>query len=234
MNLRRHLAALLVPAALLVTAPTAHAAGGIDVDVTGGELQLERLAPGYGGSTEVRVRNRSEHDADVTLRVTDVVDDENGCLRQEVDGDDTTCEPTGGELSAWLRVAVDRAGTTLWEGPMRDLADDGVLVADAMPAGTDVPLTLSVSLPFAAGNDTMTDRVGFALRVDASTDLAADGEVLGVDATAGGGDAGEDGTGLLPFTGSDIAPWLPWTGAFLLGAGGYLVVSRRRRDPAPA
>jgi LPXTG-motif cell wall-anchored protein len=165
-----------------------------------------------------------------------VVDDENGCIRPETNGGDSTCESSGGELSAWLRVAVDRAGSRLWEGSMSDLAADRVVIAEALPAGTEIPLTLEVTLPVEAGNDTMTDQVGFALRVDASADLASDGEVLGVEATAGRGpgDSDDEGSGLLPFTGSDVAPWLPWTGAFLVGAGGYLVVSRRRRTPEPA
>jgi LPXTG-motif cell wall-anchored protein len=233
-NPARRLAVLLAPVVLLVAAPAAHAAGGIDVDVTGGSLELERLAPGYGGTAEVRVTNGSTHDADVVLRVTDVVDDENGCLRQELDGGDTSCESAGGELSTWLQVAVDHAGSRLWEGAMSDLAADGVVIADALPAGTDLPLTLEITLPFEAGNDTMTDQVGFALRVDASADLASDGEVLGVEATAGGsGDSDDDGSGLLPFTGNDVARWMPWAGAFLLGSGGYLLVARRR-GPTPA
>jgi LPXTG-motif cell wall-anchored protein len=238
-HLRRRLAVLLVPAAILLAAPTAHAAGGIDVDVPGGGLQLERLAPGYGGSAEVRISNGSSHDADVTLRVQDLADDENGCIRPEVRDGDVTCDTAGGELSSWLRVTVeDDDGTQLWQGPMRDLEDAGALVAEGMPAGTDLPLTVRVELPFEAGNDTMTDRVDFALRVDASADLDTDTEVLGVEAAAGGkGDGDEDVAGvagLLPFTGSDVAPWVPLVGAFLVGAGGYLVVSRRRRDPAAA
>lgn len=247
MSIRHHLAVLLAPAALLLTAPAAHAAGGIDVDVTDGALRLEKLAPGYGGSAEVRVSNGSEHDADVTLRVSDVVDEENGCLRQEVASGDTSCAADGGELSRWLRVSLDHAGTPLWEGPLSALAGDGVVVADALPAGSVLPLTVRVVLPREAGNDTMTDRVGFALRVDAAADLTevagvedvadgadeGDGAVLGVEAGAGGGEDG-DGSGVLPFTGSDVAPWLPLTGAFLLGAGGYLVATRRRRTPEPA
>jgi LPXTG-motif cell wall-anchored protein len=237
-HLRRRLAVLLAPAAILLAAPAAQAAGGIDIDVPGGGLQIERLAPGYGGSAEVRVTNGSSHDADVTLRVQDLADDENGCLRQEVRDDDVTCDDAGGELSAWLRVSVEHDGTMLWEGRMRDLADGGALVAESMPSGTDLPLTVRVELPFEAGNDTMTDRVDFSLRVDATADLDSDTEVLGVEATAGGhgdGNGDDDGVaGLLPFTGSDMAPWVPLVGAFLVGAGGYLVVSRRRREPVSA
>ncbi len=239
MHLRRRLAVLLAPAAILLAAPAAQAtAGGIDVDVPGGGLRLERLAPGYGGSAEVRVSNGSSHDADVTLRVQDLADDETGCLRQETRDGDVTCDDDGGELSAWLRVSVEHDGTLLWEGRMRDLTDEGALVAESMPAGSDLPLTVRVELPIEAGNDTMTDRVDFSLRVDATADLDSDTEVLGVEATADGkgdGDADVAGVeGLLPFTGNDVRPWVPLVGAFFVGAGGYLVVSRRRRAPASA
>ena len=237
-HLRRRLAVLLAPAAILLAAPAAQATAGIDVDIPGGGLRLERLAPGYGGSAEVLVSNGSSHDADVTLRVQDLADDENGCLPQETRDGDVTCDDAGGELSAWLRVSVEHDGSLLWQGQMRDLADDGALVAESMPAGGELPLTVRVELPIEAGNDTMTDRVDFALRVDASADLDSDTEVLGVEATADGEGDGDGGVasveGLLPFTGNDVRPWVPLVGAFLVGAGGYLVVSRRRRDPASA
>lgn len=211
MRIRRHAAVLVAPAVLLLPAAPAFGAGGIDVDIPGGVLTFERLAPGYGGSAEVRISNGSEHDAEVMLRVTDVVDDENGCIRQEVNGGDATCDAGGGELSTWLRVAVDRDGERLGEGPMRLLECEGAIVAEAMPAGSDVPLAVSVTLPYEAGNDTMTDRVGFALRIDAAAETDEDTEILGVEATAGGGggDRGDrEGVGgvseLLPSTGGSV------------------------------
>lgn len=241
MRLVRRFAGLAVPAVLvLAPAAPAAAAGGIDIDVPSGGLTFERLAPGYGGVGDIVVSNGSEYDAEVALRVTDVVDDDNGCLRQESRDGDVTCDAGGGELSGWLRVSVERDGTAVWEGPMSALAEEGVVLDEAMPAGTSAPLRVRVLLPIAAGNDTMTDSVGFGLRVDATAGTGdTETEILGVEAAAGGDgeETADQGgvSGLLPFTGGDVDPWVPAVGLFLLGAGTYLLVSRRQgQSPEPA
>ncbi|MGA9749066.1 MAG: LPXTG cell wall anchor domain-containing protein [Nocardioides sp.] len=253
MLLRRHLGVLVAPVmvlmGLLLPWSPAQAAGGIEVDVEGGALSFERLAPGYGRTAAVRVSNQSEYDADLTLRVSDVVDDDDGCVRQEIRDGDVTCDAAGGELSSWLRLAIHRDGVSLWEGPMSTLVADGAVIGEAVPAGSDLPLTVSVMLPSGAGNDTMTDRVSFSLRIDATADTdtdaailgaalvggPSDSDVLGVEAAAGAATGDRGGiAGLLPETGAGVGSWLPWVGAFLLGSGGYLLISGRRRDPRPA
>ena len=234
MNLTRRAVGVLVPALLVVAAAVAPAwaAGGIDIETPEGGLAFERLAPGYGASAELRVRNGSEHDATVTLSVQDVLDDENGCIRQESrEGD--ACDLPGGELSGWLHVQVEDEGDVVWSGPMRSLSA-GAIIDDAMPSGSERPLTIAVSLPIAAGNDTMTDRVSFVLRVDATAETGeTETEVLGVEATANGGTAAGQpaggGEGFLPLTGGTVGRWTLWAAAFLVGSGSYLVLASRRQ-----
>ena len=241
MRLTRRVIGVLAPllSALAATAPPAAAAGGLEIETALGGLSFERLAPGYGGTAEVRVVNGSNHDAEVTLRLEDLVEDENGCIGPEARDGDTSCDAAGGELGSWLRVRVEHAGALLWEGPMTTLVDDGVVLDEAMGAGTELPLTVGVSLPVAAGNDTMTDRADFSLRVDAMARTGeTETEILGVEAFADGGTAAGRAAGdgdLLPLTGGTVGTWVLWTGTFLVGAGSYLLVAaRRQREPRAA
>jgi hypothetical protein len=197
-----------------------------------GAISLQRLAPGFGGRTEVRVVNESSGSADLVLQAVDVVDDENTCIGQETREGDVTCDSDGGELSSWLRVAVFRGGSITWQGTMDEL-EAGVPVAADLPAGETVPLEVDVALPFAAGNDTMTDRVQFGLRWTASAETGeSDTEILGVDAFAGNG--GQPGAGVpLPFTGVTVEPWLLWFAGVLV-AGGCVLLAASRRGVRPA
>jgi hypothetical protein len=240
-RLTRRVAGVLAPAllSLTVTAAPAAAAGEIDIETPLGGLSFERLAPGYGGTAEVRVVNGSEHDAEVTLGVEGLVEDENGCIGPETRDGDTSCDAVGGELGSWLRMRVEHDGVLLWEGPMTTLVEEGVVLDEAVGAGTELPLTVGVSLPVAAGNDTMTDRAVFSLRVDAMARTGgSDAEILGVEAFANGGMAAGQAAGgggddrLLPLTGGTVGAWLLGAGSFLVGAGSCLLVSAtRRRQP---
>ena len=227
--------ALGVFLALLGQAPVQADSGRLRVEVPGGAISIEKLAPGFSGTSTVRVTNGSDSPAELSLQVLDLEDDENGCLPQETRDGDITCDSSGGELSAWLRVQVARGDEQLWEGPITELGDRVVLDGD-VPAGETQSLDLTVALPIQAGNDTMTDRVDFDLRWDAraSTGDTAS-EVLGVEGFAPGAGPGGGLTGVaLPFTGATVQPWLLWFAGVLIGGGGVLLAVSRRLGRTPA
>jgi hypothetical protein len=230
---RSAFAALLLLGVL--AAPVHAESGGLEIHLPDGGISFEELAPGYGGSAEVRVTNGSEHDAELVLQAVDVSDDENTCVRQEVRDGDVTCDDGGGELSAWLQVQVVRDGVIAWKGPMTELMQS-VLITEDLAAGAEVPFEVSVELPVSAGNDTMTDRVEFGLRWTASADTGdTETDVLGVEGFAPGiGGAGGAGVP-LPFTGATADLWLLVFGGVLVSGGALLLGSRRlSRVPAHA
>jgi hypothetical protein len=199
-------------------------------------LNFLKLAPGYSTIGDVQVKNDSTHTAQLALQATDVAEDENGCNGPETRSGDTSCDTAGGELGAWLRVTVSRetdgSQQTLWSGGLSDLAS-GVVLADEMPAGAVWPIQMKVELPYAAGNDTQTDRVGFGLKWTASADTgeSSQAEVKGIEAFApGSGGGSSSGGGItLPFTGTAISPALLALDLGVLFAGGLLILASRRR-----
>lgn len=200
MRIRRW-AALAVSGALV--ALPAHAAAAEDLLRTpdGSPLAFEQLAPGHDRTASITVSNPSDGAAEVALQIELTTDDENGCLRQETFVATEQCEADGGELDAWLDVTVADADGTLWTGPISDLAEAQQLPG-SLAAGDDWDLDLTIGMPFEAGNDTMTDRIGFDLIVHAQTDTDVETEVLGVDATAEDGEtpsvAGMSGVAAVP------------------------------------
>jgi hypothetical protein len=92
---------------------------------------------------------------------------------------------------------------------------------------------MKVELPYAAGNDTQTDRVGFGLKWTTSADTgeSSQAEVKGIEAFApGSGGGSSSGGGItLPFTGTAISPALLALDLGVLFAGGLLVLASRRR-----
>ena len=216
-------------------APVQADSGRLRVEIPGGAVSIEKLAPGFSGTSSVRVTNGTDYPAELSLQVLDLEDDENGCLRQETRDGDVTCDSSGGELSAWLRVQVLRGDEQLWEGPITALAD-GVLLDGDVPAGESQSLDLTLALPIEAGNDTMTDRVDFDLRWDARASTGEEtSEILGVEGIAPGAGPGSGLAGVsLPFTGATVEPWLLWLAGVLIGGGGSLLAASRRLGRAPA
>ena len=203
-------------------APAASAEGGqllIDVPGDGGKgfvhdtdsplLRITELAPGYTTSGTLALRNDSSGRADLTLRALDVDESENGCVRPEQNDGDVTCTGDGGELADWLEVEVGEvtpAGTrSLWQGSLTELGGPGAGVAlESLGAGEVLPLRVTVTMRREAGNDTMTDGVGFGLRWNAEGDTGdAHADILGVAAFAPAGGSQGSSTG-LPLVGKAI------------------------------
>ena len=153
-----------------------------------GALDFASLSPGSTRTGAVTVTNPSDGPVTVALAVLDLSDDDAGCVRPEVRAGDTTCGADGGELSQWLQVTVAHDGDVLWHGALTDLQEDRALPGVLRP-GESRDLDITVDLPLASGNDTMTDRTGFDLRIRTlgeTGDDVGDPEVLGAQASTGG------------------------------------------------
>ena len=142
--------------------------------VSGGPVVVRSLAPGLSGSGTFTVRNETRDRADVRVTALAVIDRENSCISPEKRVPGERCSLDGGELSDWLRVTITRrqgaSEVKLWSGRLAQLRG-GVKLSGAVPARTSWTLRVALGLPWAAGNDTMTDSVSFGLRVDAACKL---------------------------------------------------------------
>lgn len=203
-------------------------------------LDFDRLAPGMTTSADLVVENASAATADLSLRATDVADDDNGCLPPEVRAGDTTCGPGGGDLGRWMQFTVSSVDSgvahRLWSGTIADL-ETGAVLEHGVTAGTAQSLRLDATLPHAAGNDTMSDRLGYDLRWTMSSSLGShSAQVAGERFT-------RDGTGTSASASAQPGLELPFTGLYLgrtlllaislLFAGLTLVLTTRLRRRQP-
>jgi hypothetical protein len=216
-------------------------------------LDVEALAPGRSTSAIVDVRNASGTPVRLDLKTLRPVDDENGCLRPETREPGEGCAADGGELSRWLRASVVRirpsGAATLWSGAFTDLAA-GVKLVSAMPARSTWRLRMTLSLPWRATNEVMSDTVRFGLRLAAECNDGRRAEIVGPQATVGG-DGGTSGPGHapgpsklsllasgprvgLPMTESSVSLWVLLLDLALPLGGVLLVVRSARRRAAPA
>lgn len=232
-------AALLVAFLSLLTLP-AHAAAG-HLRVSGG-VHVDGLSPGGSGSGELTVTNDSSYDARLDLEATDVVDDENGCLRQERQVPSEQCAADGGELGDELLLTITHDGDALWSGALPEL-ERGVTLTQHLAPGVSWQLRMEVALPFSSGNETMTDSTGFGLRFTASGQGGTiQVDAPGVHAGTGGGAPAGSGSGLatpvsLPLTGASVPLWVLLLDVVTLLVGAVLLAARRRRPfgaPRPA
>jgi hypothetical protein len=215
-------------------------------------LDVEALAPGRSTSAIVDVRNASGTPVRLDLETLRPVDDENGCERPETREPGEGCAADGGELSRWLRASVvhirPSGEATLWSGAFADLAA-GVRLVSAMPAQSTWRLRMTLSLPWAATNEVMSDTVRFGLRLAAECNDGRRSEIVGPPATVGG-DGGTSGPGhapglsrlsllasaprvALPMTESSVSLWVLLLD-LALPLGGVLLVRSARRRAAPA
>ena len=249
----RRSVARIVPVAMLATlamvlpgvlGAAAHAGDG-SLHVTGAPLDAARLAPGSGFSGTLEVRNDSAYVTRLDLRAIHVAQAENSCEAPERRVPSERCDADGGELGHWLEIRVSRDESPhqlLWAGSMRQL-EAGATLSDAMPAGAVWRLRMTLDLPFAATNDTMTDSIDFGLRLDASSQDGVT-EVSGPQVQAGGpgdtgvaGSPGENGVLAplthgprvgLPMTGATVSLWMLLLDLALLLVGGVLLTLVRR------
>jgi hypothetical protein len=196
-------------------------------------LDVSRMYPGSSGSGYLDVRNASAYDATLNLAVLDLVSQENGCQRPEMRVPGEQCDADGGELEDWLEVTVTREDLpggapdkVLWQGDLGSLAS-GADLGGSFPAGATWRLRMTVALPQAAGNETMSDSLTFDARLTATSSggtSTVDGpqvDVSGPKAHAGGLLPGPSVA--LPATGATVSLWMLLLDALVLGVGASLV-----------
>lgn len=187
-------------------------------------FDLSQIQPGYEGTATLRVRNDSDAPTSVSLSAVAVVDDENGCSRDEALVDHTCSGFDTGELSHELDASVSTdAGevtTTL------DALEKGAALGELGP-GAVGSYQVDVALPRAAGNETQSDRLGFTLRVTLA-DLGSV-DVLGTKISRGGPSGVSALIRRLPFTGTP-AERLVAAGLLLLLLGTFLRLAAMQRD----
>jgi hypothetical protein len=136
-------------------------------------FHYDKFAPGASTSTTLALKNDSHSAAKLSVKAIQVHDDDNGCLRQETLAGDTTCGPGGGELGHVMRFSVYCLGGNgsppLWSGTILDL-EKGVTAPADLPAGASIKVRVTAELPHDAGNDTMTDQLGFDLQFTLTSD----------------------------------------------------------------
>lgn len=218
-------------AALVLAVTTALALGAPAVAKKSFVEQLSNdeslLAPGTSTERALLITNPSNHAAELHLRVTDIENDDHGCVRPESRAGDDSCGGGGGELGDWLELTViDTAGTQLWSGDLGDLGEGAVLLPE-MPRRSDEELRIVTTMSLDAGNDTMTDAVGYDLEWTLTALHQSSVTTSRVSSTAGGAGAG------LSLTGSAVQA-LQSPRTYAVAAGLFLLMAlpgrlRRRR-----
>lgn len=206
---------------------------GFTANPVGPLLDTSGLAPGTSAAATLGVRSRFAVATELSVRLTHVHDDDNGCNPAEA-AVDSTCGAGQGDLGhaavATLEVATAERGSyrPVWRGAAERLVG-GVAAGLTVPGHADRWLRLTVAVPPQVGNVIESDTFTFGLRVVLAGNGASGGSgVGGVDT---GGHSG-NGTGGLAATGFSTVLFvsggalLLLAGAMLLGAGRS---DRRRR-----
>lgn len=171
----------LLAAVLLAGSAGADPHPNVQVSVAGGPftdvspqpvLDVSALAPGGSTSAVLGVRSGLRSATDLYLRLSDVHDDDNGCVRPEQDVD-PTCGRNGGEIGSVLQFRVataDQPGgayTTRWTGPadqLRRAVDTGFEFAAQATHWVRMTATLSADAGRAVESDTFRFTLDVVLR----------------------------------------------------------------------
>jgi hypothetical protein len=186
-------------------------------------LHVEDLAPGSVVTRDLVLWNTSSGAATLDLQVTDLVDDENGCIRPERQVATEGCEGDGGELSRWLTLELVERGASGSPGAtvLADLTSGRRLDLTIGP-DEKLPLTLRLEFSPESVNDTMTDTVEFATVVTAAHAEITTSSVTRTSGPLGDGPMAVSGRGStaalgaaerVSLLGADVA--LPLVGATL-------------------
>ena len=168
----------LLAAVLLAGSAGADPHPDVQVSVAGGPftdvspqplLDVSALAPGGSTSAVLGVRSGLRSTADLYLRLSDVHDDDNGCVRPE-QAVDTTCGPNGGEIGSVLQFRIETADqpggvyTTRWAGPA-DQLHHAMDTALEFAAQATKWVRMTASLSPDAGRSVESDTYRFTLDV---------------------------------------------------------------------
>ena len=244
MRRSRYILGMAAVAALLATAPATSAnasARYISINTGSGWVHdsvtplfsVDKLAPGYGRTSSLRVRNDASDPGDLVLSANDIVEYENGCMHSEAFVD-ATCGATEGELGKELIFGVyldpqndgSFEASPTWTGTLYDLTTATTLL-NSIPGGDIVGLKVDMTLPSSSGNETQTDDVDFSFRLTltGAGSPGSPGTTSGSGPSAGSGsDSTPQGPGSVEVKGvkvtrhqhsnllHDITGQLPFTG----------------------
>lgn len=195
-------------------------------------VDTNRLAPGRGFHGLLGVRSRFGVATRLSLQLTDVRDDDNGCPPPEA-RIDATCGRGQGELARHLRVTVSAAAvpggsySRVWSGRASALERSATLHL-RMPAKADRWLRISGEVPRNVGNIIETDTLHFGLQVVLAGSGVHGGSGVNGQRTHGGHRPASSWSSALADTG--VATDLFVTGAALLvGFGALLIYAGRSR-----
>lgn len=202
-------------------------------------LAAPGLMPGTDYAQTLTLRNDSDYDGRLALRLLALKDLENGCVSPERSSGDETCQRHHGELSHWLHIDVGRKTDSslvpLWTGKLDELRN-GVVLPEEFASKTDLPIQLTLSVPAEAGNELQTDgitgRLRWTIRTDKPGGSTPAGGTSGTDEERGRR-AGASTTGPDAWTPTASPAYEPWTAA--VGSGmvfaGLALILRLRRNP---
>lgn len=195
-------------------------------------VDTNHLAPGRGFHGLLGLRSRFAVPTRLSLQLSDVRDDDNGCPPSEA-RIDSTCGRGQGELARNLRVTISAAATAaghyfrVWSGRASALERSTTLHL-RMPAKTDRWLRISGEVPRDVGNIIESDTLHFGLRVVLAGGGVHGGSGVNGQRAQGGHRPSSSGSSGLADTG--VATDLFVTGAALLvGFGGLLIYAGRNR-----
>lgn len=185
------------------------------------------IAPGDSGSATFAVTNPQAFPVELSVAITGLANDDNGCNEPEQEIGDTTCGAGGGELQSDLRLVLTATDTTdrLIAGGALDTWP-GRPAVDTRALGGHEYRTYRVdySLPIGTSNMTQSDLVYFQLeiRLDQVLDSVASEPPAPVVLAA---------TPSLPRTGTNAEMIvILGLGAVLFGTGLLTMSMRRRRS----
>ena len=169
---------------LALVTPAAADPRGIEVELGGdgtsagaGEvLTTGVLAP--GSAVRGRVLARTGTPGVLTVGVTGVRSDDNGCVEPERRAGDTGCGRGEGELVESAQVTIRRNDGVEWRGGLSELVEQGAPMGRLQP-GHDAELEIELGLPSSIGNRAQEDSLtlAFTFRIGSEPHRLA---VLGV------------------------------------------------------
>jgi hypothetical protein len=238
--------ALTLPAVSAGAAPSTASTGQVSVNTGSGWthdpttplFDFTHIVPGWTGTATLGVRNDSTGTTSLSLKATNVVDNENGCNHPESAVDTTCTGDDTGELSREVTFALfDDHGsgtydaTPSWTGSIRDLEQPGAL--GTIAAGATRRVRIVADLPRAAGNDTQSDTVSFDLlvRLDGTATVAVEGTKT---VKSSGPGIVQSAIDKLPFTGTPAERLVALALSLLLAGAALTMGARHWRRPQSA
>jgi len=173
-------AVLAGPAVSAAAMPSAATDGQVSINTGAGWthdpatplFDITRIVPGWTGSASLGVRNDSDGTAALSIKTTNVVEDENGCNDPESYVDTTCSGDNTGELGKEIVLSVyadpendgSYQSSPTWRGTIEDLTHATTLDAQLAAGGTR-SFKITAELPRSSGNETQSDQVSFDLQV---------------------------------------------------------------------